>query len=141
MSPIVCAHAAKSLNPLHGTGSRPLESLKGTKVFCFSGIATPESFENLLKKAGATIVGLRRYTDHYSYEPEDIEQILKAAEQSGAAMMVTTEKDAVRLPILQTKLPAYYLRMEVDILSGARDFHEAVDTICFHSEPNSAAAS
>jgi tetraacyldisaccharide 4'-kinase len=46
--------------------------------------------------------------------------------------MVTTEKDAVRI-VAEGKLPlpCYYLRLEIEILRGAKDFQEAVGKICF----------
>jgi tetraacyldisaccharide 4'-kinase len=46
-------------------------------------------------------------------------------------MIVTTEKDAVRFPKLSTTaVPVYYLRIEIEILRGAINFHEAVSHIC-----------
>ena len=52
-------------------------------------------------------------------------------------MMITTEKDAVRLATtMKFPLPCYYLRLEIEILRGAADFDEAVGKICFpHGEP------
>lgn len=46
--------------------------------------------------------------------------------------MVTTEKDAVRLPEgFSPPLPLYFLRVEIELLRGAEDFEEAVSRICF----------
>ena len=45
------------------------------------------------------------------------------------------EKDAVRIPKdFETSVPFYYLRPEIEILSGAQDFKEAVARICFPKE-------
>lgn len=129
-APIVCTHVPKVLVSLDGQTAVPLSQLKGAQILAFSGIAVPQSFENLLTQAGADIVKGLRYADHYDYEAEDIEQIVKMAESSGAQMIVTTEKDAVRLPRLRTNLPCYYLRMEVEILSGDKNFEHAVASIC-----------
>jgi tetraacyldisaccharide 4'-kinase len=50
-------------------------------------------------------------------------------------MVVTTEKDAVRIPTdFNPAVPFYYLRLEIEILSGAQDFQEAVARICFPKE-------
>jgi tetraacyldisaccharide 4'-kinase len=47
-------------------------------------------------------------------------------------MLITTEKDAVRLdPSRKIPVPCYYLRLEIEILRGAKDFDEAVGKICF----------
>jgi tetraacyldisaccharide 4'-kinase len=46
--------------------------------------------------------------------------------------IVTTEKDAVRIPEgMHCPVPIYYLRLEIEILHGAANFDEAVDRICF----------
>jgi len=55
--------------------------------------------------------------------------------------LVTTEKDAVRLPFERmTDLPLYYLRLEIDIISGVDDFEDAVSRICFSQLPAPAGA-
>ena len=46
-------------------------------------------------------------------------------------MIVTTEKDAVRLfDWIKPPVPLYYLRLEIDILSGEEDFMQATTRIC-----------
>jgi tetraacyldisaccharide 4'-kinase len=46
-------------------------------------------------------------------------------------MIVTTEKDAVRLfDDIKASVPVYYLRLEIDILSGEEDFESATERIC-----------
>ena len=61
------------------------------------------------------------------------------AARDGAECLVTTEKDAVRLPEgLAMPLPVYYLRLEIEILRGASDFTEAVDRICFSAKGRAA---
>jgi tetraacyldisaccharide 4'-kinase len=111
--------------------------LKGRRVFAFSGIATPESFEKFLRDLGAVIVGRERFLDHYRFERDDLVDLFAVAQRERAECLVTTEKDAVRInETLSCPLPLYYLRLEIDILRGAADFDEAVDRICF---PSSAA--
>lgn len=139
VSPIVCAHVPQALRPLHGNDPEkdnlPLSLLSGARVLAFSGIAVPQGFEQMLEHAGANLVKALRYADHYPYEAEDIEDILRTASSSRVDMIVTTEKDAVRLPNIQATIPIYYLRMEVEILHGAKDFSAAVNAIC-HIEDN-----
>ena len=46
--------------------------------------------------------------------------------------LVTTEKDAVRIPVgLRCPVPIYYLRLEIGLIRGAADFDAAVERICF----------
>ncbi len=73
-----------------------------------------------------------RFLDHYRYTDEDLDALFELARRDGADCLVTTEKDAVRLPQSRVfPLPIYYLRLEIDILHGAADFDEAVGRICF----------
>ena len=52
------------------------------------------------------------------------------AADRGCDALLTTEKDAVRFPRLETTpVPAYYLRVDIEILAGAENFHDAVDHI------------
>jgi tetraacyldisaccharide 4'-kinase len=134
---IECAHRPQYLQrfgvPVDAEGARePLAFLKGRRVFAFSGIATPESFEKFLRDLGSLLVGRERYLDHYRYEEEDLAELFALAQREGAECLITTEKDAVRITEGHAcPLPLYYLRLEIDILHGAADFNEAVGRICF----------
>jgi len=134
---IECAHRPQYLQkfgvPPDAPGARePLTFLKGRRVFAFSGIATPESFEKFLRDLGALLVGRERFLDHYRFESEDIAGLFEMAQGERADCLVTTEKDAVRIAEqLSCPLPLYYLRLEIEILRGAADFDEAVGRICF----------
>jgi len=134
---IECAHRPRYLQRLDAApgaaGDRePLEWLRGKRVFAFSGIATPESFEKFLRDLGALLVGRERFLDHYRYTAEDLDQLYAAAERERAECLVTTEKDAVRIAVPGgSPLPVYYLRLEIEIIRGAADFDEAVGRICF----------
>ena len=137
---IECAHRPRYLQRFgvaaDAPGARePLTFLKGRKIFAFSGIATPESFEKFLRDLGALIMGRERFLDHYRYEPEDIAALFEQALRDGADCLITTEKDAVRIAEdAAFPLPLYYLRLEIEILRGASDFDEAVGRICFPSD-------
>ena len=134
---IECAHRPQYLQRFgvaaDAPGARePLSFLKGRRVAAFSGIATPESFEKFLRDLGALVVVRERFLDHYRYTDEDFDTLLDLARREGADCLVTTEKDAVRLPENRVfPLPLFYLRLEIDIIRGAADFDEAVGRICF----------
>ena len=110
----------------------PLEHLQGCRVGAFSGIATPESFEKFLRDLGAELAFTRRFLDHYRFVASDFVELFSAGLENRVEMIVTTEKDAVRIPAdLPCPVPIYYLRLEIDILHGADDFDEAVGRLCF----------
>jgi tetraacyldisaccharide 4'-kinase len=129
---IECAHRPQYLQRFDSDERLPLAHLQGKRVGAFSGIATPESFEKFLKDLGATLDYTRRFLDHYRFSYEDLVSIFSEAMEKRVDFIVTTEKDAVRLPEhLPCPVPLYYLRLEIDIIRGAADFDEAVGRICF----------
>ena len=66
-------------------------------AFAFAGIARPERFFTDLEKAGWTLAGSRAFGDHHHYSVREIDDIVQAAKSSGAAVILTTDKDFVRL--------------------------------------------
>ena len=66
-------------------------------AFAFAGIARPERFYRDLKEAGWELRGSRSFRDHHPYSRRDVEAVVHEARASGAQIILTTEKDAVRL--------------------------------------------
>lgn len=138
---IECAHRPQYLQRFGVDERQPLEWLRGKKIGAFSGIAVPESFEKFLRDLGGHILFTRRFLDHYRFTSEDFVSIFTEGIEHKVEFIVTTEKDAVRLPDgLPCAVPIYYLRLEIDIIRGASDFDEAVERICFHETPPRPAA-
>lgn len=129
---IECAHKPQYLQRID-TGERlPLTALAGRRIGALSGIAAPESFEAFLRETGAKLIYTRRFLDHYRFAHEDLAGVFAEALRAGTEIMVTTEKDAVRIAATERfPVPLYYLRLEIEILRGAADFQEAVGKICF----------
>jgi tetraacyldisaccharide 4'-kinase len=68
-------------------------------AFAFAGIARPERFFRDLEAAGWKLTGRRSFGDHHHYSDREIEEVARAAQSSGAELILTTEKDRVRLPV------------------------------------------
>lgn len=133
---IECAHKPQFLQSVWEEERLALDSLRGKRVGAFSAIATPENFEQFLRDFGASVLYTKRFIDHHRFSEAELEQIFAQAEEANLDYLITTEKDAVRLPLERmTNLPLYYLRLEIDIISGVNDFEEAVSRICFSSLP------
>lgn len=138
---IECAHRPQYLQRFGADERQPLDWLRGRRVGAFSGIAVPESFEKFVRDLGGHIQFTRRFLDHYRFTSEDFVSIFTEGIEQKVEFIVTTEKDAVRLPEgLPCAVPIYYLRLEIDIIRGAADFDEAVERICFHDAPARPAA-
>ena len=120
----------------YGKANRDLSWLAGKKVLALSGIAVPQSFEGFLRGYGAELVECVRYADHHRYATQEVINVVNRAADLGCDAVITTEKDAVRFPRLASvAVPVYYLRIEIEILKGAENFHEAVRHICFKPKP------
>lgn len=130
---IECAHRPKYLQSVNNPDDRrELSALKGARVGAFSGIAVPESFEAFLREYGANLLYTRRFLDHHRFSGEELDHIIERAVETELDFLITTEKDAVRIDPRRTfPVPLFYLRLEIEILSGAPDFEEAVSRICF----------
>lgn len=129
---IECTHEPRYLQQINGPNYLPLNELKGLRIFAFCGIAVPESFEKFLTEYGAIIVQSKWFLDHHRFDLEEIENIFQKAKACGATMVVTTEKDSVRIPSHYIPpLPLYYLRVEIELIKGAENFDDVVERICF----------
>jgi tetraacyldisaccharide 4'-kinase len=85
----------------------PPDHFKNRAVVAFAGIAKPERFFTALESVGVQPVRTVRFRDHHHYSARDIEKL-------GGEMLITTEKDAVRLRTL-TDRPFSYLRISAKI--------------------------
>jgi tetraacyldisaccharide 4'-kinase len=71
--------------------------LKGPRLVAFCGLGNPERFFFSLKDAGALLQAALAFPDHHPYSGADLAQLEKTAAEKNA-QLVTTAKDAVKLP-------------------------------------------
>ena len=95
--------------------------MKNKKTFVFCGIANPDAFFATVGLAGANITGSKVYDDHHNYTAGDIEEIYRDAAQSGAEMILTTEKDynKIGLPDSSPALELAFLAVSLEFVDGA----------------------
>ncbi len=118
---IECAHKPLYLQNVFTGEQLPLDRLRDAFIGSICGIAAPESFEGALKKLGAHVDLAKRYIDHHYYTEAELTTFINRCIRRDLAMIVTTEKDAVRMPRLpevDMKVPICFLRVEIEILSG-----------------------
>lgn len=129
---VACNHAPKVLKDVWSRQEYPLSWLEGKKLCTLSGIASPKGFENSLCGLGAKVVWCDRYADHHRYDSSEVLYALNRTADMGADALVTTEKDAVRFPRLETTpVRCLYLRIAIEILEGAESFTQIINRICF----------
>jgi tetraacyldisaccharide 4'-kinase len=93
---------------------KPLTVLRGSRVLALSGIARPDSFTFLLKSLGADIIAACTYPDHFVYQKSDLAAVFRKAADEKISMIVTTEKDAIRLKKLHAD-GVWALRIELTV--------------------------
>lgn len=129
---IECVHHPLYFEDVFTGERRGLDFLKGKRVASLSGIAQPESFERSLANLGSELVYSKRFADHHRFTQQEILNVINRSKKRQAGIIVTTQKDAVRFPKIDRRdLPMYFMRVEIKILSGAKDFQDCVRQICF----------
>jgi len=76
-------------------------------AFAFAGIARPSRFFDEAAASDLDLRGHLAFPDHHAFTAADLEDIAGAARRAGAAVLVTTEKDAVRLPDTLPDMPIW----------------------------------
>jgi tetraacyldisaccharide 4'-kinase len=97
--------------------TEPLDVVQGERLLAVAGIARPARFVEMLSRLGTGPVETLVFPDHHRYTAGDAARIAAAA---GGRLLVTTEKDLVKLaafPVLQ-RLRA--IRVDLEVEDGDR---------------------
>jgi tetraacyldisaccharide 4'-kinase len=91
---LVPAVAAPRLLVPFGT---PMPPTPGRQAVAFAGIARPQRFFDAVRTQGWELARELVFPDHHWFRQADLERIAAAASAANADVVLTTEKDAVRL--------------------------------------------
>ena len=89
-----------------------LQVCAGKKVLAFSGLGDNSSFFGLLREIGADVVEALEFPDHHWYSLSDLKRMESFQD---VEMMVTTEKDAVKIEGMEAAEIFFYLSIEAEI--------------------------
>ena len=103
-----------------------VKKLQDQPVAAFSGIANPNDFRRLLEQSGARVVYYHPFPDHHEYTMSDLKHIENSARELGAKLILTTEKDAIKIKPSLIVLPFYKVALEMEILEGRETFNQQV---------------
>ncbi|MDT7041813.1 tetraacyldisaccharide 4'-kinase [Candidatus Nitronereus thalassa] len=93
--------------------------LQGKRVCLFSGIANAGSFRHLVERLEAQVVEELIYPDHMAYTLETLEEIQQRALQAQSQVLLTTEKDIVKvIPIWPYADPVWVMSLGLQFLDG-----------------------
>jgi tetraacyldisaccharide 4'-kinase len=91
------------------------------RPFLLSGIARPERFEaDVASCAPLSVTGHARFRDHHRFSAADVAGVAARARAAGADAVVTTAKDAVRLPDAAWGLPVLVLALSAQVHDEGR---------------------
>ncbi|MBS0171404.1 MAG: tetraacyldisaccharide 4'-kinase [Nitrospira sp.] len=117
--PVCVAFPAEEFRRI-GTDERgALSAFRGRTAMLFSGIGNAASFRSLVAGVGVTVIDHLAFPDHVHYTHAMVETIRARAKAAGAAMLVTTEKDADKVaPFLTAADACWAVRLTTEIVSG-----------------------
>jgi len=126
--------APRGLIRLGQENLRSVREFMGETAVAFSAIARPERFFSLLEQIGIVPFARLSFPDHHAYPPPSRKRIRIEFEESGGRILITTEKDAVKLSSFSefTNLPVYYLKIGLEIDNG---FYEEILTRLAEIDP------
>jgi len=105
------------------SGIFPLDKIRGKRICAFAGIGSPEAFRKTLVASGAHITSFLAFDDHHRYTERDICDINGAVQRGQADLMITTEKDGVKLDGFPDFMrQVFLLRIAMEIHQGQDDF-------------------
>jgi tetraacyldisaccharide 4'-kinase len=107
--------------------AQPCDRIAGRRICAFAGIGSPEAFRDTLLALGGHVVSFLAFPDHHSYTQKDVYDINGAAEKGAAELIITTEKDGVKLdPFPELKRRVFMLRIAMDLKNAEEDFADAI---------------
>ncbi len=99
--------------------TREIDTFNNQTVAAFCGIGNPAGFRQTLKDSGYEPVFLESFPDHHHYLPAELETLSRRAANDGATVLLTTQKDLVKLPDRDLGgIPLWAVSIGVKVLAG-----------------------
>jgi tetraacyldisaccharide 4'-kinase len=126
--PVESRHAP--VDVVDGTLSRSLglAALRGRTVLLLAGVARPAGVRRTVEALGAAVAAEALFPDHHRFTPADLDAAFRAADAARCDLIVTTEKDAVRIAPARAADPRLCaVRIEAEIVRGGDVLDVAID--------------
>ena len=110
------------------TGNYDIKVLKGKRVLAVCGIGTPDAFITTLMQCSVASVELLAFPDHHVYTEIDKQRIYTDFQETGADMVVTTQKDEQKLVSFADnfQIPIVVLAIALVITEGNEAFSDVL---------------
>lgn len=110
--------------------TRPLDDLRGRRLFAFAGIGNPGGFRRTLGTLGAEFVGCRWFADHHAYAEGDLRAIAAAGREAGCDLLATTLKDLVKIRRDDLEgMPVVAVEIALQTTAGGDDLGALIDRV------------
>lgn len=121
-------------------GRRPLDALAGRKAYGFCGLGAPRHFRATLERLDVALRGFRALDDHAAYTAALLAEIAADAARAGADVLLTTQKDHVKLAELPAPaLPLWQLAVRLAITQGERELTSRIHVAAASCSPDTPA--
>lgn len=96
-----------------GRGVGKVSGVEGPAA-AFCAVGNPRAFFEHLRREGFELLYTRAFADHQRLTQADVDKVAGEAARSGARVLMTTAKDAVKLRGLRLSLPCYVVEIELE---------------------------
>lgn len=112
-------HASAGVRDEATGAVQPLDALQGKAVALASALADNAAFAHAVERCGAPVVAHLARRDHHRWTERELRDLSKRASAAGAQVLVTTEKDAVKMSSSWCEpLPLWSLRIALQPLEN-----------------------
>ena len=109
--------------------------LEGTGITAFCGIGNPEGFRNLLNSFQPKNLSFLPFPDHHAYTSSDFDRIKSQHAASNSQLLLTTEKDSIKLPSnFLDETDVYFLRIKFILTWGKESFETLLNDLLLSAE-------
>ena len=126
--PSICIQFhAGTLRHLSTKRTEPVDWVTNKHAMVFSGIGNASAFRATVVRLGATILDEVVFPDHCTYTESHLNDIRGRMKEVGVSIVLTTEKDAVKLePLLNEKDEIWAVSLDVRISEGRENLEQLV---------------
>ena len=119
-------HKPTHLRSLGNKQRHELDWLQGKRINAFCGLGNPEGFRKTIESLGAELCLFRAFPDHHTYTKSDLQRLNLEAQEFMADILLTTEKDSLKLHQESFEKPLFVLRIEIEITRGQEQLDRAL---------------
>jgi tetraacyldisaccharide 4'-kinase len=124
----------------NGINKYPLNLLNNKCIYAFCGIAKPSYFLKIIETYNPSVIYKETFKDHKIYTSKIINNVINASEKHKADLIVTTEKDFVKIKEYNID-NLFYIKIDIKIENEStffRKIHEKLGYSFSCSNENSA---